>query len=663
MVIRYARWTNVKSGILVILLAWATTLMANVAAPETAALADPREVRLGVMAFRSVGQTEKQWSPLADYLSSKVPHTRFKVIPLQLDNVENNVRAGWIDFVLLNPEQYVTLASRYQMAAIATLMPKTGEQPVSRFGGVIFTRSERKDIDTLSDFTGRRIAAVSDKSFAGYLAQKWMLAKNGFNLERDAIVVTTGLPQDKAVTAVLEGRADIGFVRTGVLESMQREGRIAAGQLKVIGGRKEPDFPLQLSTELYPEWPMAVMSHVGADLSKQVALALLHLEPTHPAAQQSEVYGFAPPGDYPSISALILRLREHPDRLELFGIAEVIQKYVVETLLGALAIVALALLGVLTLRRRNRQLAGVIAESRRLAQREELLDSLSEGVYGVDFDGRCTFINDTALTLLGYRAEEIIGQDQHAIFHHHYPDGRPYPHEACPLRMTLNDGQRRECEETFFNKSGEGFPVRFAARAMLRDGRVSGAVVAFQDIRREKEAAQRIHDMAMQDSLTGLPNRRSLWDRLEVELIRAVREKTQLAVLFVDLDGFKAINDTLGHETGDVFLQTVASRLREQVRAVDVVARLGGDEFVVVLTSVRDGADVARVATKIIESVAKFIEAPGRGGGYLTVSIGIAQFPAYGTDANALVHNADLAMYEAKAAGKNRYAFFSSGVE
>jgi diguanylate cyclase (GGDEF)-like protein/PAS domain S-box-containing protein len=616
-----------------------------------------REARIGVLAFRSPELTEQQWTPLAKHLSRQIPGTGFKVVPLHVDAVEAAIRTAAVDFLLVNPEPYVTLAPRYRMAAIATLMPLAGGRPVSRFGGVILVRADRNELRSFEDVVGRGVAAASEKSFAGFLVQKWALGKEGVDLDQAASIRFTDLPQDRVVTAVLDGTADFGFVRTGLLESLQREGKVPKGALRALWPShrtaEQDEFPQALSTDLYPEWPFVALSHVPEPLAKEVALTLLHLDPGHPAAAAANIYGFAPPGDYASIEALLLRLRAHPDRLAMFGAAEVVQKYAIQIVGAALVLVLVAAVAIVRTRRQNKRLAAALAETRRLAQREELLDSLSEGVYGVDPAGNCSFINDAALTVLGYRAEEIVGADQHAIFHHHYPDGSPYPARECPVRRTLNDGERRSGEEVFFQRDGTPLPVRFAVRAVRRDGAIVGAVVAFQDIRDEKAASEKIRDLALHDPLTGLANRRLFWDRLEVELARSTREAQRGAVLFIDLDGFKSINDRYGHDSGDQVLVEIARRLREIVRAVDAVGRIGGDEFVVIIAATHDAADALGVAEKLRLAVGDPVTDTKGVTHRVTASIGVAEFPVHGRDPATLVHHADLAMYEAKRRGKN----------
>ena len=162
-----------------------------------------------------------------------------------------------------------------------------------------------------------------------------------------------------------------------------------------------------------------------------------------------------------------------------------------------------------------------------------------------------------------------------------------------------------------------------------------------------------LESLALTDPLTGLANRRLLVDRLSMEMVHARREQKGMALLYLDLDGFKEINNTLGHAAGDTLLKMTAARLGETVRDVDTVARLGGDEFVIVLR-LSGAAHASQVALKVIEAVSQPYVIEGRPAG-ITVSVGIGLYPAHGEEADTLMKSADLALYEAKRAGKNVY--------
>lgn len=163
-----------------------------------------------------------------------------------------------------------------------------------------------------------------------------------------------------------------------------------------------------------------------------------------------------------------------------------------------------------------------------------------------------------------------------------------------------------------------------------------------------------LEPLALSDALTGIANRRLLADRMSVALVHARRNKSAMAVMYLDLDGFKKINDTLGHSVGDILLKMVAERLTTTVREEDTVARLGGDEFIIALWHVTGPEDAARVALKMIEAISQPYSIEGHAV-HITTSLGVSIYPVHGEDANTLMKNADKALYEAKHAGKNVY--------
>ena len=163
-----------------------------------------------------------------------------------------------------------------------------------------------------------------------------------------------------------------------------------------------------------------------------------------------------------------------------------------------------------------------------------------------------------------------------------------------------------------------------------------------------------LESMAMHDALTGLPNRRLLTDRLSSSIAHAHRNKSAMAVMYLDLDGFKQINDSLGHDAGDMLLKMVADRLVAAVRQEDTVARMGGDEFVIGLWEISDAEGVARLVSKVIQAVSQPYLIQGRDVS-ITASVGVGMYPLHGEDVEALMKSADLALYEAKHAGKNKY--------
>lgn len=230
------------------------------------------------------------------------------------------------------------------------------------------------------------------------------------------------------------------------------------------------------------------------------------------------------------------------------------------------------------------------------------------------------------------------------------------PGPGLDLIWILEDvTERRQAEEALARARDE-----LEQRVVERTAELASTNVQLQEeIYERLQAEQRIWHMAHHDALTGLPNRSLLHDRLDQALTQAARSRHRLAVMFLDLDRFKSINDTLGHAVGDQLLKHVAERLRSAVRAVDTVSRLGGDEFVVVLHEIERPDDAALVAEKIIAALAMAVTLEGHQL-HVTPSIGISVFPEDGDQAHALMKNADTAMYHAKASGRNTFQFFTA---
>ena len=330
------------------------------------ASAADKEVRIGVLSFRELAQTQQQWQPTADALNARVAGFHFSILPMFYGDLDLAIDRHELDFVLTNPEHYVNIREDHALSALVTLMPLVAGHPVTVFGGVIFTLSDRTDINTLEDVRGKVVASPSEQSLGGYLMQRWSLYKQDVFLAQILRMKFTGMPHDNVVQEVLKGGADVGFVRTGVLENMAREGKIRLDRIKVLNRQSVEKFPQLLSTELYPEWPFAVMPDVPDELIKQVTLALLHIEPQDRAAQRGNYYGFSPPGNYAAVEAMMQRLNVNPERAHDFNLRDVVRKYAIKlTGVGVLLLLAM-LAAAIYLARTNRRLQRSRLERERL---------------------------------------------------------------------------------------------------------------------------------------------------------------------------------------------------------------------------------------------------------------------------------------------------------
>lgn len=289
----------------------------------------------------------------------------------------------------------------------------------------------------------------------------------------------------------------------------------------------------------------------------------------------------------------------------------------------------------------------------RLALHAKVMATATNGVMITDTESRILDVNDAFTSLTGYRREEVLGRTPAIL-----SSGR---HDA-----SFYGEMWRRIKETGFwegeiwnrHKSGELFPEWLSISA-VRDhlGRITHYIAIFSLLSEQKSTEKRLRQLANSDTLTGLLNRNLLYDRAGQAMAQSRRSNTRTAFLFLDLDGFKPINDALGHAAGDTVLKTVATRLSGSVRESDTVARYGGDEFVVLLSGLRVQSEAQEVAQKILQRIAEPMLIDGNEV-RVGCSIGISFFPDDGDSVEVLLKHADQAMYQAKARGKGNVAFY-----
>lgn len=313
---------------------------------------------------------------------------------------------------------------------------------------------------------------------------------------------------------------------------------------------------------------------------------------------------------------------------------------------------ALFLARVAAMSRAIRSKASIEAQRQRL---QSILHSVGDGVYGVDNNGRISFINPTAIRILGYNSElDLLGADPADVFHHSDEYGEPRSRTACQLQRSYGQADILQNWETvFWNRSGNMLPVQCTIYPMYLDDRQEGSVVAFQDISERKTLEEKLRWQATHDPLTELFNRRYFENQLEEELERLTRSEETSVLLYIDIDRFKYINDTAGHDAGDQLLVQIGQILRGRLRSTDTLARLGGDEFAVLLRNV-DSDFVAKTADAfrriLAESCFYFAARSYR----IQGSVGAAVFGDHTESPGTALANADIACQLAKKGGGNQ---------
>jgi diguanylate cyclase (GGDEF)-like protein/PAS domain S-box-containing protein len=287
------------------------------------------------------------------------------------------------------------------------------------------------------------------------------------------------------------------------------------------------------------------------------------------------------------------------------------------------------------------------------------LNSIGDAVLTTNLPGNVTYLNQVAETMTGWSRESALGRPLSEVFR--IVDGATRQEAPNPAQLAVRENRTvgLAADSVLLRRDGRESPIEDSAAPIHnRDGQVAGAVIVFHDVSESRAMALKMAHLAQHDFLTGLPNRVLLTERLSRAIGQAHRHDKRVALMFIDLDYFKHINDSLGHAIGDQLLQLVAERLKLCIRDTDTVCRQGGDEFVILLTEIEQTKDAAPVAEKLI---AAFAEPCLIGGNelHVTLSIGISIYPDDSPDANGVMKNADTAMYHAKANGRNNYQFFT----
>jgi len=736
----------------------------------TAALASAREtLTLGVFAYRPDNIVRERFEPLARYLSRKLG-AEVKLQVLSQDNMNRAVAANELDFFLTNPSHFLLIRSERSLTGVlATLVRRSGDDSTSSLGGVIFTGSERQDINGLADLRSKSIASPGMHFLGGFQTQVLELKNAGIDIRKVNLVRFLGT-HDRVVRAVLAGDIDVGFVRTGILEQMAKDNPDLFREIKILNRQELAGFPYVVSTRLYPEWPVVALPHVNERVIRKVASALFALEPEDDAAEAAGITGFSPPADYQSVEYLARTLRVAPyDQMPRVTWMDVLHQY--RLWVFAIAVLLTMLLASsLWLARSKRKLASEQNRLRRLISgwpQPALL--MKDGVF---FNA-----NQAAVELLRYTSSASIFGKSPAVFS---PELQPDGHtslqkmekiiarvgdgyvEQCEWVLNRSDGSEVWVEITMAPVHGEGEReafilcswyditrrkqaeqrLRLAAsvfeyareaifitdsygmvidvndaylaitgrprsRAISRlpplpldegssifasarsqsfwtgefasqrhngeplalsmtissvrndHGNVSHFVGIFSDVTRLKENEQKLRVMAHYDALTGLPNRVLFADRLQQAMALTRRQNGRLAVVYIDLDEFKPVNDAFGHEAGDQLLVEIAARMRTTLREEDTLARLGGDEFAAIVMNVQDDGALESLLVRLLDRVSEPVWVADHSV-EVSASIGYTLFPQAGDlDGDQLLRQADQAMYRAKHEGRNRYVRFS----
>jgi diguanylate cyclase (GGDEF)-like protein/PAS domain S-box-containing protein len=635
----------------------------------TGANAATNQVRIGVLAFFGKAEAQQQWQPTGQVLAHALGDRPVQIVPLNYEELSEAVAGKTIDFVFTNPEHFVVLRKAYNLTALATLNAKVNGQVVDRFGSVIFTRASEPNIHNLEDVRGKRVCAVGLYSLGGFLLAADMFRAAGIDLRSNDVaqLVFAGLPHPQVVERVLADQADVGIVRTGVLEEMARQGKIDLASIRILNIRPESAFPQRLSSDLSPEWPLATLAQTDPAVVKTVTATLLNLTARDPAAIAGHFEGFSPPASYAPIEDMMRRLHVFP-RLgsSTMLIDELWYEYDGEIVM-ALALLTLGGLGLsaylIHSNQRLQRLSQLYFEAKAGLQTTAAAFDSQIGLIITDQQTRILRANQAFSNIFGYDETELQGQTTAFL------RGSSLPHGllGTTWQQLQRDG-RWSGELICSHRNGTEVPCMISITVIQeREAGLEGFVGSFVDMSQHHRDQAAIRQLAFYDVLTGLPNRRMFLEQLDNAVRTAQQRGQHGALLFIDLDHFKTLNDAHGHTLGDQLLTQVADRLRLTVGDRGLVARLGGDEFVVLLERLGTVADLAQqqaldMARRLREAILQPCQLSalmdqGSAGGSLqhrcSASIGLAVFGIDKIPTAEIMKRADIAMYQAKQAGRD----------
>lgn len=379
------------------------------------AVQNPTPLRLGVLANRPKPNAMAKWQPLATYLQSSLGQP-VALNVYTLDEFHQAVSRRSVDVVITSAAQFIFFRENGGLSEpIATLITREGDHELSAYGGVIFTRASRMDITSLSDLVGKRIAAASLEAFGTYQIQALEMLEAGLPLPKGKQLLLLGLPQDNVIAAVLDGRADAGFCRSGMLETLAKEGKFDLSEVKIINRQNLPAFPYPTSTRLYPEWPVTVMPHVDKVLATHLAAALFLL-PHGSLGTDSSIAGFTTPATYAGAEKMMRRLRVPPfDHIPEFTLEDIWNRHAewIVSLAAAMLLLALAVAALIQTNRRSLHLLRQRQNAEKALKESEtkyriVADNTHDWEFWQNPEGKMIYSSPSCRSLTGYEAQEFI---------------------------------------------------------------------------------------------------------------------------------------------------------------------------------------------------------------------------------------------------------------
>jgi len=375
--------------------------------------ASDKTLVLGVYIFRNVAEMEQRFQPLAQYLSDNLAGYDVKLRVLTPKEMERAVDNNELDLIFTNPVHYVELSQKYKMTgAIATMVSLEQGHASDKLGGTIFSLKSSGFHGDLEELRGKRFAIYGRHSLGAYLAPMYEFKKVGIDVNRLGTLIDIPESHDNVVYAIMNGKADVGFVRTGVLESMDQKGEIDKNTIQILHPQHHNGFSMAVSTQLYPEWPLVAMPHVHSDVMRRISSLLLKIEPDDWVAKNANIYGFSVPASYKSVENMMRELHVFPfDKLEYVSLKRIWNTYTWQLSFGMIFLV----MGFFFTLRLNRVNASLLASQNALVKEQAFVQGILDTEENI-----IMIFKKGAIHQFNHRFYEIIGYDNLQNFLNHH---------------------------------------------------------------------------------------------------------------------------------------------------------------------------------------------------------------------------------------------------
>ncbi|HIJ32779.1 MAG TPA: PhnD/SsuA/transferrin family substrate-binding protein [Gammaproteobacteria bacterium] len=579
--------------------------------------------KIGVLAYKGKDDAMTRWQEHGNYLNQKFSPIQFKIIPLSYKNDEMTkaVERGQVDFIITNPGHYMELELGGHVSRLATRRMSGPEGILDQFGGTAITLPSRTDIEHYTDLEGKTVVIPSQSSLGGWQVHLREAVLQGSDLRNESKIIELKNHR-KVVESILRGEADAGFVRSDLLEQMEKNGELQLSQLKIVNQVSEAGYPYLLSTRLYPEWPFAKVTGVPHDVAIKIVYHLMNIPSTSPAAKSAGIFGWTIPGHYSSVGDLFREVGLGPYTPKPPTLLEVINRFWKQIIVVILATSTLLLFITLRLLRANLLLR---ANEKELQQAANVFKYAEEGIIITDSTTSIVDVNEAFSKTTGYERKEIIGQFP-SLLH----SGRQAPQFYDEMWKKINEWGFWSGVLWNKKKNGTLYAEQLTITSIKnREDEVCQYVGIFRDITKQLENDEKLKNAvrAKDDFLASMSHElrtpltsiignsemlaEKLQDQHHLELIRSIEiaGRSQLALVNDILDMSKI-------ESGKFSIEEIPYDFNQMLKDVEGIlqnsARINNLEFIVKARNseyfklLGDSHRVCQILTNLIGNALKF---------------------------------------------------------